>query len=235
MSQLPVTETVQCKSAPLSLLENGSPKSNESNNVILFLIIPFFLLLYPDPSFFELLSSLPLLFPTCPSWIQSPPLAQGEVPMHFLATTQGFSLLLFNTQTQALNAETTQTSRKQFLLHVSSGLHPRLCNPNTPGNLHTVSSQSFTGFMRLHSYQGPSVFPRSTYIPFLGFLLSSLLWADCFRIPPQIKQHGIAVSLVSPDKEGRKEINFYTISPRKSDTMFQEKTMSRKSGVWSPP
>lgn len=98
-----------------------------------------------------------------------------------------------NTQTQALNAETTQTSRKQFLLHVPSGLHPRLLNPNIPGNLHTVSSQSFTGFVHLHSYQGPSVSPRSTYIPFLGFLLSSLLWADCFRIPPQIKWHGVAV------------------------------------------
>lgn len=192
VSQLPAIETFQCKLAPLSLPGNRSAEANESNSVVLFLIIPFFL---------WFIQIFPFWSCSVPSSLSLPHVIHEPLsyPGHSLVTTQ------------RLHSSQQKTISAPFLLKSIS-------SPLSLLYSRKLSHSIFVEFAHTTSFFSRNIcVPHLTDVHSLGFLLSSLLWADCLRAPPQIKLHGIVVFPISPGKEGRKGIHFYTISRLESD------------------
>lgn len=133
---------------------------------------------------------------------------------------------LANTRIQALNAETTRNSRKHFLLHVSLGLHPGLCNPNTPANftlyLHRVSHDSYF-LTRTICVASLSIHT----LPRFSSILSIV--TECFRISPQKEWHGISIFLTK--KEEKKSV-FTPFPIKKAMLCFRENNEDKKQGLF---
>lgn len=146
MSQLAAIETAQCKPAPLSFPGNRSAKTNESNSVVLFLIIPLF---------FWFIQIFPF-------WICSI-LSSLSLPhvLHEPLSYPGLSLAT----TQRLHSSQQKTIAPPFLLMSISSLLSSLYSKEPSHSIFIVFAHTTSFFSK------NICIPHSTDIHSLGFLL----------------------------------------------------------------